>query len=54
MSVSPSASWLVTLAVRVWPVVGRGRRDRDGVDDGAVLAAVTVQVNVSARGACRR
>ena len=30
---SPSASWLVTVAVRVWPVVGIGGRDRDRVDD---------------------
>ena len=48
---SPSASWLVKVAVSVWPVVGRARRDRDACRPPAPCwPAVTVQVNVSVVG----
>ena len=48
VSVLPSASWLVTVAVSVWPVVGAVGAIVTESTTGAVLAGgVTVQVNVS-------
>ena len=47
VSVSPSASWLVTVAVSVWPVVGELGLMETVSTTGAVLVCVTVQLKLS-------